>query len=61
MAAAQRMNDIAAEAEYRTQRDPVLTTAIELILSTNSQMSLFQSIDGRPGAPQAPGAGGGPN
>ena len=61
MAAAQRMNDIAAEAEYRTQRDPVLTTAIELILSTNSQISLFQSIDGRPGAPQAPGAGGGPN
>lgn len=57
MAAAQRMNDIAAEAGFRTQRDPVLTTAIELILSTDSQEALFGSIDARPGAPQAPGAG----
>lgn len=41
MAVAQRMNDIAAEAAFRTERDPVLTEAIRLLTQTSSQQQLF--------------------
>ncbi len=53
MAVAQRMNDIAAEAQFRTTRDPVLTEAIRLIETAGSQAALIQAVDSRPGAPQA--------
>ncbi len=54
MTVAQRMDDVAAEAEFRTERDPVLREAIRLIRDSASQEALFRSVDSRPGAPQAP-------
>lgn len=53
MAVAQRMNDIAAEAQFRATRDPVLTEAIRLLDTAGSQAALIQAVDSRPGAPQA--------
>ena len=54
LATAQRMNDIAAEASVRTQRDPVLTEAIRLLRSTASQEELFSAVDSDPEATQGP-------
>jgi carboxyl-terminal processing protease len=45
MAVAQRMNDIAAEADFRTERDPVLTEAIRLLEAASSQADLFRAVD----------------
>jgi len=60
LAVAQRMDDIAAEAQFRTQRDPVLTEAIRLLETASSQAELFRMVDSRAEATQAPPAGGGP-
>ncbi|MEM7417344.1 MAG: S41 family peptidase [Gemmatimonadota bacterium] len=54
MATAQRADDIAAEAEFRTQRDPVLTEAIRLILESGSQDAIFRAVDATEGALQGP-------
>ncbi len=54
IATAQRMNDVAAEVEVRTKRDPVLAEAIRLLQTTGSQDELFAAVDGRSGATQAP-------
>jgi carboxyl-terminal processing protease len=58
MSTAQRMDDIAVEARFRTERDPVLTEAIQLLLKAQSQSDLFRAVDAAPGATQAPGSGG---
>tara|TARA_B100001123_G_scaffold218892_1_gene247039 strand:- start:204 stop:722 length:519 start_codon:yes stop_codon:yes gene_type:complete len=47
LATAQRMNDIAGEAEIRTQRDPVLSEAILLLEATSTQEQLFALIESR--------------
>ncbi|NNF12870.1 MAG: S41 family peptidase [Gemmatimonadetes bacterium] len=54
MAVAQRMDDIAAEAEFRMKRDPVLTEAVRLLRQGPSQLELFQMVDAMPDAPQGP-------
>ena len=54
MSTAQRMDDIAVEARFRTERDPVLTEAIQLLLNAQSQSDLFRAVDAAPGATQAP-------
>ena len=54
MAVAQRMLDIAAEAAFRTERDPVLREAIRLLGETGSQEALVQAIDSMDGATQGP-------
>lgn len=54
MAVAQRMDDIAAEAEFRMKRDPVLTEAVRLLREASSQQHLFQMVDALPDAPQGP-------
>lgn len=54
MAVAQRMDDIAAEAKFRMQRDPVLTEAVRLLRQGPSQQELFQIVDAMPDAPQKP-------
>jgi carboxyl-terminal processing protease len=56
MAVAQRMLDIAAEAEFRTERDPVLAEAIRLLSQATSQEDLIRAVDSMEGAPQAPQA-----
>jgi carboxyl-terminal processing protease len=57
MSVAQRMNDIAAEAQFRATRDPVLTEAIRLLEANSSQADLFRAVDSRPGARQGTGGG----
>ena len=57
LAVAQRMNDIAAEADFRTQRDPVLSEAIRLLQVTSSQTELFQAVDSQANATQGPTGG----
>lgn len=57
LATAQRMNDIAAEADVRTRRDPVLTEAIRLLQSTTTQQELFRAVDANPAATQGPAGG----
>lgn len=59
MAVAQRMDDVGAEAEFRTQRDPVLTEAIRLLRTTSSQEELLRAVDAMPDAKQGPRNGGG--
>ena len=54
LAVAQRMGDVAAEADFRTQRDPVLSEAIRLLEDSPSQQGLFLTVDSRAGATQAP-------
>lgn len=54
LAVARRMDDIAAEADFRTQRDPVLTEAIRLLENATSQADLFREVDSRAEATQAP-------
>ncbi len=54
LAVAQRMNDIAAEADFRTRRDPVLTEAIRLLQETSSQAELFRAVDSQANATQGP-------
>lgn len=54
LATAQRANDIAAEADVRTRRDPVLTEAIRLLQATASQQDLFTAVDSNPDATQGP-------
>jgi carboxyl-terminal processing protease len=44
MAVAQRMADIAAEADFRTERDPVLREAIRLLTEARSQDDLFDAV-----------------
>lgn len=53
MAVAQRMDDVAAEADFRTQRDPVLSEAIRLLLEAASQPDLYRIVDSNPRATQA--------
>ena len=43
MAVAQRMDDIGVEADFRTERDPILTEAIRLLMTTTSQKELLQA------------------
>ena len=45
LAVAQRMNDVAAEAEVRTNRDPVLAEAIRLLIESSSQADLIRAVD----------------
>ena len=52
IAVAQRMDDVGAEADFRAQRDPVLTEAIRLLNTASTQVELFEIIDA---APQATG------
>ncbi|HCK61261.1 MAG TPA: hypothetical protein DHW11_08555 [Gemmatimonadetes bacterium] len=47
LATAQRMNDIAGEAEIRTRRDPVLSEAILLLETTSTQEQLFALVEDR--------------
>ncbi len=54
LSVAQRMDDVAAEAKFRTARDPVLREAIRLLEAATSQADLIQAVDSREGAPQAP-------
>ena len=54
LATAQRMDDVAAEADFRTRRDPVLTEAIRLLEEATSQADLFRAVDARAEATQAP-------
>lgn len=57
MAVAQRMEDIGAEAEFRTERDPILAEAIRLLRAAPSQSALFREVDGRDDATQRPVTG----
>ena len=45
VAAAQRMDDLGAEATVRRERDPVLDEAIRLLTATTSQAELFQEAE----------------
>ncbi len=51
---AQRMNDVAAEADVRTKRDPVLAEAIRLLMAASSQADLFRAVDSGRGEPETP-------
>lgn len=44
MGLAARMDDIGREADYRMERDPVLTEAVRLLNATTSQVGLFQEV-----------------
>ena len=48
MAVAQRMDDIGAEADFRTERDPILAEAIRLLELAGSQNALFRQIASEP-------------
>lgn len=52
LAVAQRMQDVAAEADFRTQRDPVLAEAIRLLEAASSQADLFRAVDARSSTPE---------
>jgi carboxyl-terminal processing protease len=54
MAVAQRMDDVAAEAEVRMRRDPVLTEALDLLGRASTQEELFRIVDSMPDATQGP-------
>jgi hypothetical protein len=45
MSVAQRMNEIGREADFRMERDPVLTEAVRLLSSATSQADLFRLVD----------------
>lgn len=45
LAVAQRMGDIAVEAQFRTERDPVLREAIRLMLEARSQEDLLSAVE----------------
>ncbi len=45
MRIAQRMDEIGREAEFRMQRDPVLTEAVQLLQSARTQTQLFAEAD----------------
>ena len=45
MAVAQRMDDLGAEAGFRTERDPVLSEAIRLLESAATQADLFRMLE----------------
>ncbi len=47
IAAAERADALGLAIEYRTERDPVLTAAIELIQETDSQAALFREAQAR--------------
>jgi carboxyl-terminal processing protease len=47
MMVAQRMNDVAAEADFRTERDPVLREAIRLLQNTTSPHELLEAVGTR--------------
>lgn len=49
MAIAQRMDEIGREADFRRERDPVLTEAVRLLTSSGSQGELFQAVAARSG------------
>ncbi len=53
MAVAQRMDDVGAEAEFRSRRDPVLTEAIRLLQITSTQEELLRTVDAMPEATQS--------
>ena len=55
MAVAQRMSDVGAEADTRTERDPVLSEAIRLIQEATSQADLFRAVDALSGVSQPTG------
>jgi carboxyl-terminal processing protease len=54
LAVAQRMNDVGAEADFRTERDPVLSEAIRLLQDARTQADLLRTVD----TPRETGAGG---
>jgi carboxyl-terminal processing protease len=43
---AQRMEDVGREADFRMERDPVLTEAVRLLGSVTSQADLFRAVEG---------------
>jgi len=45
VAVAQRMDDIGAEADYRTERDPVLREAVRLLTTSATQADLFSAVE----------------
>ena len=49
IAVAQRMNDLGAEADFRTERDPVLSEAIRLLQNARTQADLFGTLDTQSG------------
>ena len=54
---AQRMDDLGAEADIRMERDPVLSEAVRLLLTSTSQTQLFEAADAEQ-ARRSQGAGG---
>jgi carboxyl-terminal processing protease len=46
---AQRMADVGREADFRMERDPVLTEAVRLLGSVTSQADLFRAVEGTRG------------
>ena len=54
---AQRMDDLGAEADIRMERDPVLSEAVRLLLTSTTQRRLFQAADAEQ-ARRSQGAGG---
>ncbi|MEX2466358.1 MAG: S41 family peptidase [Gemmatimonadota bacterium] len=44
VAVAQRMDDVGAEADVRTERDPVLSEAIRLLTTASTQAELFDAV-----------------
>jgi len=57
MAIAARMDDIGREADFRMERDPVLTEAVRLLGQATSQQDLFRAV-GEDVARRGDGAGG---
>jgi len=55
MTIAQRMDEVGREADFRMERDPVLTEAVRLLGSVTSQADLFRAVD----STQATGDGNG--
>ena len=44
---AQRMDDVGSEADFRKERDRVLAEAIQLLMTSDGQIGLFQELDKR--------------
>lgn len=55
VAVAQRMDDVGAEAAFRTERDPVLAEAVRLLTTSSSQAELFSLVQEANGARQGTG------
>ena len=50
MAVAQRMADVGAEADFRTERDPVLRRAIQLLTEVDTQAALLRAVQSESGS-----------